>query len=462
MLEFKLSGRSFAYPLHVRSSFEDHDPAADITSAMTNLQSDEMIVVQLVLSPARVRSAEAIARRLLRNDEYMDQLGRSRRKSVARTLLGGISSAMFAISDTIGEIHHGPSHYGRSTKQSIMQHRQHAALGINPARSISPLEQKLADSVHYKLSQPLYKATIRSMILSNDASKRQSKANDMRKALSSFKTNYQSLQAKFNLLSPQTAQYRLFMFKHRMPALFEKQKCILSPSELGGLYHFTHSQSARTENVVKSLSRTLAAPLAVKNNADRSSFDVVIGRNYHLGRNTDIGLVVSERERHLCIIGGTGNGKTTMLLYMLVQDMRSGKGLAAIDPHGDMAEALLTYVPPERKKDVIYFNPDDIAYNIGLNLLELPEGLTGDELLREKDLITETVVSMFRKIFSDEDTGGHRIEYVLRNTIQTALTIPNATLFTVYNLLNDADYRKDILKTLEDKNLKNFWKNELG
>jgi len=189
---------------------------------------------------------------------------------------------------------------------------------------------------------------------------------------------------------------------------------------------------------------------------------VIVGENIHHNSSTLIGLTEQERERHEYIIGGTGNGKTTLLQYQIVQDMQCDKGIAVVDPHGDMAETLLRHVPPERIKDVIYFNPDDLEYPIGLNLLELTPGLTGNELLREKDIITESVISVFRKIFSDEDTGGHRIEYVLRNTIQTALTVENPTLFTVFDLLNDPKYRKSIIKTLEDKNLINFWKNEIG
>jgi hypothetical protein len=210
--------------------------------------------------------------------------------------------------------------------------------------------------------------------------------------------------------------------------------------------------------MVRSHSRTLPATLGIKN----SDFDIVLGQNNHHGEVTPIGLTTTERERHVFIIGGTGNGKTTMLQYALVQDIKNGKGVAVVDPHGDMAETLLRYIPEERIKDVVYFNPDDLAYPIGLNLLELTPGLKGDELLREKDLVTESVVSIFRKIFSEDDTGGHRIEYVLRNTIQTALTVDDATLFTVYDLLNDPDYRSKVLKSVDDKNLQNFWRQELG
>ena len=97
-----------------------------------------------------------------------------------------------------------------------------------------------------------------------------------------------------------------------------------------------------------------------------------------------------------------------------------------------------------------------------MNLLELSPDVTGDDLLREKDLITEATISVLRKIFSDDDSGGHRIEYVLRNAIQTALTLEEPTLFTIFELLNDAKFRRKVVKGLEDKNLKDFWSNEIG
>lgn len=227
------------------------------------------------------------------------------------------------------------------------------------------------------------------------------------------------------------------------------------------MYHFPSSRISKTDNLITSLSRTLPAPVTLKQNRQ---LDVILGESIHHGTVTSIGLTEHERQRHLYIIGGTGNGKTTMLQYQIVQDIQGGKGIAVIDPHGDMAETLLTHIPEGRMQDVIYFNPDDLEYPIGLNLLELTPGLTGNELLREKDIITESVISVFRKIFSEEDTGGHRIEYVLRNAIQTqtALTVENATLFTVFDLLNDTKYRRAVIKTLDDKNLINFWKNELG
>jgi hypothetical protein len=162
-------------------------------------------------------------------------------------------------------------------------------------------------------------------------------------------------------------------------------------------------------------------------------------------------------------LGQTGSGKSTIMFHMAKDDINKGRGMAILDPHGDLAEDLINTVPENRINDCIYFNPFDLAYPIGLNLLELTAGLSGDELEQEKELVCESVISVFRRVFNkDENTDSHRIEYILRNTIYTAFTIENATIFTVYELLNNPKYQKSISNNLEDENLKKFWKNEFG
>ncbi|MCA9330291.1 DUF87 domain-containing protein, partial [Candidatus Saccharibacteria bacterium] len=238
-----------------------------------------------------------------------------------------------------------------------------------------------------------------------------------------------------------------------------RHKNHLSSGELAGLFHAPHSYSAPADNFQKNLSKTLPAPIAMK---EKHRSGIVIGQNIHHGVETPITISEHERQRHMYVLGGTGNGKTTMMKYQIIQDLQAGHGIAVVDPHGDLAEELLGYIPENRLQDVIYLNPDDLEYPIGINLLELPKGLTESELLREKDLVTESTVSVLRKIFSEDDSGGHRIEYILRNTIHTALTLPEANLFTIFRLLNDTKFRKSVVKQLEDEDLVNFWKEELG
>jgi hypothetical protein len=311
------------------------------------------------------------------------------------------------------------------------------------------------ESMHQKIAQPLFRVNLR-LLISGERSKEYSR--ELRSALDGYSVApYQSLKARF--MVPIVQQYRTSLALNRLPSLTRRGALVLSASEVSSLYHFPSSLISKTDNIITSLSRTLPAPVSLKSG---QSLAVLIGENQHHGIFTPIGLTDAERERHLYIIGGTGNGKTTMLLYSIVQDIKNGKGVAVLDPHGDLAETILRHIPEDRIKDVIYMNPDDLSHPIGMNLLELPPGITGDDLLREKDIVTESVISVMRKIFSEDDSGGHRIEYILRNAIQTVLTLEKSTLFTIFELLNNSKYRRDIVKNLEDENLRNFWKNEIG
>jgi len=121
----------------------------------------------------------------------------------------------------------------------------------------------------------------------------------------------------------------------------------------------------------------------------------------------------------------------------------------------------LHIIPKNRIKDVIYFNPDDIGYPTGINLLELTPGLKGEDAIREKEFIAESIISLFHKIYT-EKYSGPRMEYILRNTIHTAFTVPNATLFTIYKLLINTGFRKSVVRNLKDENLLDFWKYEFA
>lgn len=452
-LLFRQTGH-FAYPLNTQLSFEQHDPIAYLTGAMTKLESDELILFQLVATPVRVREAESIAGRLLHNDALVYELGK--RRLPLSNLFGGINSILFGILDGMGEMS-SSTKSSNSLQQNDMRRKQDVAAKVRPVRTLSALEQELAESVNRKLQQPLFSVDIRALVIAGNKRERKQRANAIRGALDSFKVSkYQSLRTRYNPWL--RASYNLKLIALRLPSLFRRSTSLLSAAEVADLYHFPHTETAKTENLVKSLSKTLPAPLAVKN----GSFDVLLGQSVHHNIISNIGLTVPERERHAFIVGGTGNGKTTLMKYAIVQDIRNGKGVAVVDPHGDLAQELLAYIPEDRIKDVIYFNPADFSYPIGLNLLEIPEGLAGDQLLDAKDFIAETVVSVMRKTFSDDGTGGHRIEYVLRNAVLTALTVKDATLFTVYDLLTDKDFRKPIIKKLEQDWLRNFWDHEFG
>lgn len=416
IMEFKLS-KHFAFSLKRQSELNKHDPIAYITGQMTKLAPGELISLQIVVSPTGNKGTKKISKLISSNGDVVKYL------KTPRILKWIFYNA----------------HLASKTK--------------------SPSEMEIVSSIDSKINQPLFKTTIRLLMAFKDNDDLSERIQGFKSSFSTFSsTGYQSLVTKRFLNIDKVRKYLFYSFKKRI--LSPTKTSILSISEISDIYHFPFTSMTNTENLVKSHSKILPAPLSLKKG---NKYDVTFAKNNYGGTTTDIGLTKEERVRHMYIIGATGTGKTTMILKMADQDIKNNKGVAVIDPHGDLAESLLSCISDKRRKDLIYFNPDDIKYPIGVNLLELTPGLDEDDQLREKELITESVISLFRKIFSEVwSAHAHRLEYTLRNTIQTALTLKDPTLFTIYELLTNPDFQKKVTPYLKDEHLKNFWKYEFG
>ncbi len=172
--------------------------------------------------------------------------------------------------------------------------------------------------------------------------------------------------------------------------------------------------------------------------------------NFH-GQGKLFGIKRDDRRRHMHIIGKTGMGKTSLLLNMAVSDIRNGSGIAFVDPHGDVANALLDYIPEHRVKDVVYFNPQDLDYPIAFNVL-------GDVPENQRHIVSDGLVGVFKKIWAD--SWGPRLEYILRNTILTLLENEESTLLDIMRILVDKNFRANIVYKMNDPVLKQFWLNE--
>src|SRR5690606_13930016 len=119
--------------------------------------------------------------------------------------------------------------------------------------------------------------------------------------------------------------------------------------------------------------------------------------------------------------------------------------------HGDLAEKVLTYVPPHRINDVIYFDPGDLTYPIAFNILESANDET-------KHLVASGLIGVFKKIWAD--SWGPRLEYVLRNTILALLDNPGSTLLGTLRLLTDKTYRNRVVSNIKDPVVRSFWVDE--
>ena len=97
--------------------------------------------------------------------------------------------------------------------------------------------------------------------------------------------------------------------------------------------------------------------------------EIIIGEEHGWGDPRPFGIAAVDERQHLYIIGKTGSGKTTLLRNLILQHIALGHGVGVIDPHGDLAEELLNHIPPKRADHLVYFNPGDIEFPIGLNVI---------------------------------------------------------------------------------------------
>ncbi|HEY1074238.1 MAG TPA: type IV secretion system DNA-binding domain-containing protein [Patescibacteria group bacterium] len=460
--ELKLSS-DFVLPLLDQKALAEHDPMSYLTGHMTKLALNELTAFQLVLTPV----LPSLHRRIIqRTHELKRRIGQglplspliqNRSAYMPNAIKVIFRSLAWLIDGAVRLVISLPSLIFDPTNKSIPILQSTVETHVKD--SANPYEKELGEIIKSKLDQHLFEVSLRIYVVANTEQAAQYRTDELVAAFRPFASPQQSIVVRKNYLLSVRNQVRSFESRHLSVGLFI-QNPILSSSELSDLYHFPHTKTTRTEDLIKSKSQELPAPLSLKNN---HNLDVVFGVNNYGNSSSDVGLTDDDRSRHMYLIGQTGSGKSTVIYHMAKDDIRKGRGLAVIDPHGDLAEDLVATVPESRIDDLIYFNPFDIKHPIGVNLLELTPDLDEDELELEKELVCESVISIFRRVFNkDENTDAHRIEYILRNTIYTAFNVPDATIFTIYDLLNDPEVRKKTIRTLTDENLINFWKQEFG
>ena len=178
---------------------------------------------------------------------------------------------------------------------------------------------------------------------------------------------------------------------------------------------------------------------------------ITIGERNGWGEPRLFGISAEDQRQHVYVIGKTGSGKTTLLRNMILQHIELGHGVGLIDPHGDLAEELLNHITPRRAGDLVYFNPGDIEFPVGLNPLA---NVAPDD----RHLVASGIVASFKAIW--RDSWGPRLEYILYNAVSALLDRRNATLLGVNRMLTDDDYRKKVIGQIKDPFIQAFWAEE--
>lgn len=183
--------------------------------------------------------------------------------------------------------------------------------------------------------------------------------------------------------------------------------------------------------------------------------DITLGYNMYRGERTDVHMQLDDRFRHLYLIGQTGTGKSVFLDSLIKQDIRNGKGLCVVDPHGDLVEDALGWVPRERADDVIIFDPADTERPVGVNMLEA-------DTPEERDFIALEAMNMMIGMFGNE-IFGPRIQDYFRNGCLTLMEDPQGGALTdIVRLFTDEPWQQEKVKHVKNPIVKSFWVNQMA
>lgn len=391
----------------------DVDPLNEITNAMSKLNNvEEGAVVQIVLRPTGTswrNEGRLIAHKMQQGKRLKDA-----NPSLAMDL-------------------------GRETLQ-ILKNKPIRNENAQEYIQLTPEEQELIKEIEKKASKIGFKTNIR--ILSSAST--QQRADEILSHLENAFSQFENADANHFVVKKRTKNKQI-SFDYIFRNFNEEMSFILGTEEISSIFHFPIS-TTETPKIKWLKSGAAAPPLNIPEQG------LLLGYNDYRGEKADIRLSNEDRRRHLYVIGQTGTGKSAFLKSMAKQDVKNGKGICIIDPHGDFAEDVLAAVPKERAEDVVYFDPSDTERPFGLNMLEY-------ERPEEKTFVINEMMNIFDKLYDLKQTGGPMFEQYVRNAMLLIMEDPESgsTLMEISKVLADEDFRKMKLEKCLNPVVRDFW-----
>lgn len=400
----------------------DVDPLNEITNTLSKFKTEEEgASMQLVLVPAK-DNWRNLGHSIAHKMQQGKQLRSVHSNSITDKVGKGINSAL----------------------KSIMSSNSHRSDGFSPYDNdhiqLTPEEQELIKDIENKSNKTGFRVNLR--LLSSAAS--QSRADEilaqMENSFSQFENpgiNY--FKVKTRAKSSDVA------FNYIFRNFEEANSMILNTEEIASIFHLPIS-TTETPNIKWLKAGSSPPPVNIPQEG------ILLGYNDYRGRETQIRLSDNDRRRHLYTIGQTGVGKSSFLQEMTKQDIREGRGVCFIDPHGDATEDILTAIPKERAEDVIIFNPGDSERPLGLNMLEYDKP-------EEKSFVINEMISIFDKLYDLKQTGGPMFEQYARNAMLLVMEHPESgsTLMEIPKVLADENFRKMKLDNCKNPVVRDFW-----
>lgn len=409
--------KDYIFPIKTFRSFEV-DPLAAITGAMSELNRSESVWLQVIVRPVSNYWQERSKRYITAIKDGKDPNG-----TTILAFLTGLLKGM-----------------GKALTESSESKVQKEVVKLLPGQ-----EEELAE-IETKMLKVGFEFKIRVVTKADNKIRSEQMLRDVIASFKQFTTAHLN---NFIHALPEKSGKEIYddYTRRYIP---KDEPDILNIEELASLYHLPNI-SVETPNIAWSRSKKLEPPMNLPKATEDSV--TIFGETDYRDIKVEFGIKRADRQRHYYLLGKTGTGKSTLFKNMFISDVLAGEGVCFVDPHGDTVDELLEYIPPNRVDDVIYFNPTDVNNPVGFNLLELKDK-------SQRDLIADGVVEVFKKQFGD--SWGPRLQYILTNTIATALEAQGTTLLAIIRLLVDSNYRKFILKQVDDPILYKFWIEEFA
>jgi len=422
------------FPVKTYKTIEN-DPLNDLTNIFSKLEQEEKAVIQIVVRPIKGKKwnkkAEQTATQLFKGKKPEGPLHNIPGLKTLNSIFVGIFFGYDKIVKTKDE----------SQDQGGF------------VRMLQPKEE-VAKKMGEKAGQVGFDTVIRIIGSAKSKQKAEAITNDVALSLNLFRDNYMNWFQTHRIIFLDFINTAIikFNFKRRLLdtrfLIFGEKKSILVPEELASLYHLPSSRYNMSPNIRWLQYKVLPAPV------DMPTTGLLLGYNSYRGLKREVHILRDDRTRHHYCIGKSGSGKSVFLSWMARQDILNGDGVCVIDPHGDLIEELVQFVPKERAKDVIVFNPGDAERPMGLNILEAktPE---------QQDLASSQATEIFIKIFGDE-IFGPRIQHYFRNGCLTLMEDldEGATLIDVPRIFVDDEFMKYKVSKVKNPVVRSFWEHE--
>ena len=317
----------------------------------------------------------------------------------------------------------------------------------DPEKATYKTDSKQMEAIENKCSKPGFEVTIRIVVSSPTIEGAKANLANLKAAFEQFGSDQNGFKCRKVRLS------KLFMidFIYRYPPMFYyfRNKIILTNEELAGIFHFPN-KTVETPFIFWLNAKRAPAPSQIPKEG------LYLGKSVFRGTGIPVYIKDNDRMRHIYVIGATGTGKSQLLVKLMYQDLKAGKGFCFIDPH-DTFEMVMQLIPPERAEDVVYFSPADTERPMGLNLIEVKSE-------DEKHFIASAIINLMYKLYDPYKTGiiGPRFEHAIRNAMLTVMSEPGATFVEVMRCLQDSSYVQELLPKVQDPIVKRYWTDQIA